>query len=271
MHFLKCINCGHLNEVKSEYLIFCTSCNKKLENNYSEWRKENPKKDLESYKQLICVSDEEIKESVAKVKSNNPKAIKYGIGVAIAFALFYAIGQFGGEYIQQIFNYEKTSEEILNQDWIRETYGSFGLTVETPNKMTKTDIPLPDNIRELIEVMDVYEYMSEKGFKVVINSLQYNVSIGLLNLQGAANGSVAEMQKQPGVTDFNYSEEEIFKDEKPGFLQTGTYKHKGIGIEFINAGFANELVYYQVMVAYQSIDDVGRIAAKRVIESIEIN
>lgn len=39
MHYLRCNNCGHFNEVKTEYLTFCSKCNKKLNNSYGEWRK----------------------------------------------------------------------------------------------------------------------------------------------------------------------------------------------------------------------------------------
>ncbi len=30
MHYLKCDQCGHLNEAKTEYLTFCTACNKRI-------------------------------------------------------------------------------------------------------------------------------------------------------------------------------------------------------------------------------------------------
>ncbi len=271
MYFLKCINCGFLNEVKSEYLVFCSRCNKKLENNYTEWKKENPKKTLEDYQRLVCVSNVEIQESSVKVKATNPNAKWYGIGAAFMFVIFLLIGQFGGEYITQIFNYEKTSQEVLEQEWIRQSYGEFGLSLETPVIMTERDLPIPDHVRQMIDVMDVYKYASEEGFQVIITSIQYNQSVGSMSLQGAANGSVAEMQKQPGLSDFDYSEKQVFKGDIPGYEQTGTYKIEGIKVEFINTGFTTGLIYWQVMVVFQAIDEVGRIAAKRVIESIEIN
>lgn len=271
MYFLKCTNCGFLNEVKSEYLVFCSSCYKKLENSYTEWKKGNPKKTLEDYQQLVCVSDTEIQESTAKVKATNPNAKWYGIGAALLFAIFLFVGQFGGEYIKRILNYEKTSQEVLEQEWTRQSYGQFGLSIETPVIMTKTDLAIPDHVKQMIDIMDVYDYASEEGLKVIITSIQYNQSIGSLSLQGAANGSIAEMQKQPGVSDFDYSEKQVFKGDIPGYEQNGTYKVEGIKVEFINTGFTTGLIYWQVMVAYQAIDEVGRIAAKRVIESIEIN
>jgi len=271
MHFIKCTNCGHLNEIKSEYLIFCSSCNKKLENNYPDWIKTNPKKNLEDYKKLMCISEEAIQQIAINTKPNKAKGIKYGIGFAIVFAIFYVLAQLGGEEIVKLFNYEKTSKEVLDQEWIKQTCGNFGLSVETPFVMTKTDLPLPENVRGVIDVMDVYDYMTEKGFKVLINSIKYSPAIGSVNLPGAASGSVNEMQKQPGVTDFDYAEEEINKGSIPGIKQTGTYKQNGISVEFINTGFAEGLILWQVVVVYQSQDEVGQIAAKRVIESIEIN
>ena len=56
-----------------------------------------------------------------------------------------------------------------------------------------------------------------------------------------------------------------------GFLQKGTYQQNGVEAEFMNAGFAKGIIIWQVIVVYQKDDDVGRIAAKRVINSIEIH
>ena len=72
MHFLKCNNCGHLNELKTEYLSFCSNCNKKLENNYANWHIRNPEKTLGDYKQLICISEDDIQNSNQKTKSKKP-------------------------------------------------------------------------------------------------------------------------------------------------------------------------------------------------------
>lgn len=57
MCFLKCNKCGHLNEVKSEYLVFCQKCNRKLENNFQDWKVKNPDKTFDDFKELICVSE----------------------------------------------------------------------------------------------------------------------------------------------------------------------------------------------------------------------
>ena len=269
MHYIKCSSCGKLNQIKTEYQVFCSHCNRKLENNFTDWKKANPKKTFDNFKELICVSEEDMQNSSPEVKPK-PKGLKYWIGFFVVFVIAMIIGQYGSDSLIKFLRSEKTTLEVLDQKWIKETYGDFGLTVETPAIMIKGDIPLTEEVKAVIDKMNVYEYNSNKGFKVLINSVKYNSVIGSANLQGAANGSVNEMKLQKGVTDFIYSEDEYPKNDIPGFIQQGNYKQKGIDVEFINTGFSKELIFWQVLVIYQSDDEVGRKAAKRVIESIEI-
>ncbi len=56
MHYLACKHCMHANEVKSEYLTFCEKCGKKIQNNFMDWRKENPGGSLEDFKNSVCRS-----------------------------------------------------------------------------------------------------------------------------------------------------------------------------------------------------------------------
>lgn len=118
MHFLKCSKCGHFNEVKTEYLMFCSSCNKKLENNFSDWQVINPDKSFDDFKQLICISEEEMKVNSPKEIPKKSKGLKYLISFAIAFAIFYAIGQLGGEAIVKFFKnstYDRALMEVASE------------------------------------------------------------------------------------------------------------------------------------------------------------
>lgn len=102
MHYLKCNNCGDFNDVKTEYLVFCAKCNKKLDNSYTEWTKRNSDKSFEDYKKLICTTEKtDLSKELPKTKKN--KGLKYWIGFAVAFAIFYVIGQIGGEKLAGLF------------------------------------------------------------------------------------------------------------------------------------------------------------------------
>ena len=82
MHYLKCNVCGHLNEMKSEYLIFCSNCNKKLENNFRDWEKKNPEKTMDDFKKLICVSETDLLETTKDSKSKPKGLILWQVLVA---------------------------------------------------------------------------------------------------------------------------------------------------------------------------------------------
>lgn len=269
MRFLKCNNCGSLNEVKTEFLIFCQNCNKKLDNNFRDWQSRNPEKTFEEFKTLVCVSESEVNNNPV-VKKNRPKSLKYWVGFAIALTISTIIGQFFGDKLIELIKFGKTPKSILEQKWVSEKYGQDGLIVETPFNLNSTQLPFPDNVKVLIVDCSSYITETSKGFMIMINSIRYKPEVGVLNLQGAANGSVAELKMQPGVSDFHYSEDYMYKDDIPGFSQKGTFIKDKVQMEFVNTCFANGLVFYQIMVGYKSDDSVAKQAAERVMKSIKI-
>ena len=277
MYHLKCNNCGQLNEVKTEFLIFCSNCNKKLDNNFPDWQKKNPGKSLDEFKKLMCISDEDIMRISLQPKPNKKMQLKYwiliGIGVifiiTFGYGVYYFIGLIGSKEFSKYFLTDKTSKQILNQKWLKEFYGSNGLTVETPVKLTKKDLPIPANIRNLLEKIESYQYLTGKGIKIMVNNFKFNTVVAVAALQGAADGSINESRKQPGVSDLNYTEEPNNKNGIHGLIQKGTFSQNNIRFEFINTFFVSGLNLYEVKVEYQDDDDVGRTAAKRIIESID--
>jgi hypothetical protein len=267
MHFLKCNNCGHLNEVRTEYLTFCKSCQKKIDNNFQEWIKRNPDKSFQDFKSLICISESEINR-VPEVKKQRPRSLKFWIGFIITLSIATIAGQFFGDKIIEFLKFGHIPKDILHQKWHTEYYGKDGLIVETPFVLSEIELPLLPETKQYME--DVSSYMSKtsKGFAIAINSIRYKPEAGKLDLHGAANGSVSEMKMQPGISDFVYSEDFTQDKDTPAFHQTGTYIQDKVKIEFINAGFMQNRTLFQVTVLYRSDDPNGKAVAERVIRSV---
>ncbi len=97
-------------------------------------------------------------------------------------------------------------------------------------------------------------YETKNGLMIMINSVRYKPQVGTFDLQGAANGTVAEMKMQPGVSDFEYTEDYAYKEDIPGFFQKGTFINDKVKMGFINAGFNKGLVFYQIMVGFRDDD-----------------
>lgn len=146
MHYLKCNSCGHLNELKSEYMTFCTSCNKKLENNYSDWKIRNSDQSFDEFKQVMCTT-EAIEASKELPKTKNHKGLKFGITFvlvfAIAFAIFYALGQIGGESLARLI--QKTTFDKTLMVTASELNKSCPIMIDKATRLDNA-IALPNNV-----------------------------------------------------------------------------------------------------------------------------
>jgi hypothetical protein len=117
MYFLKCDICGHCNEVKTEYLTFCSNCHKKLKNNYSDWVRLNPGKTFDNFKQTVCIT-EIVEAPQEKKERNRPKSLKFWIGFSITMIFMTVFGQLGSEKLKGLFNkpiYDKALMEYANE------------------------------------------------------------------------------------------------------------------------------------------------------------
>lgn len=272
MYYLKCSKCGHLNELKTEYITFCTNCNAKLENNFQSWHKINADRTLDEYKKEVCITAESLIS--AKHIDNRKKIRKYRMKFLTVFAFsFIALtiaGYFLGIYLVRYFQNEMTSENIFEKKWDIETYGNFGLTLETPYPMTETKVTVPANVKDVIESIETFAYDKKRGFKVTASSVQFKPVVRAVNIQGAANRSVAEIKRQDGVTDLNYTEDIVMISKIKGIKQKGSYKKNHIPFEFITVVLGDGLHLWQVTIIYNQTDMTGKKAAERVIKSLEI-
>lgn len=177
MHYLKCTNCGHFNELKTEYLTFCQNCNKVLKNNFTDWQKDNPNKTFEDYKQLMCTTNraEQPHEKPSKKKF---KGLKYWIGFALTFAVFYAIGQFGGEKLGSLVKKPSIDNNLveiageLNKTCpvMVDSLTRLDNAVALPKKVFQYNYTLNIDTSEQIDIEGLKAYMSPR----IVNDVKTN-------------------------------------------------------------------------------------------------
>lgn len=268
--FLKCDKCGHLNELKSPYLVFCSHCNRKIENNFTSWQSRHPERTYDEFLKLVCMTDANIQTAEKKSRKKN-KGLKYWIGFTIALVLFSVIGRWGGNEIVRFLSSSKSPDDLMQREWVFKTYGKYGLTVETPVVLTKTSLEFPDEAMQYIESAEVFGNESEKGLKVMVTNVKYVDKIGQASLEGAALGSVNEMKKQKGVTDFRYEQFNVEVGKIPARIQSGSFKENGVLVGFMNLIMVKNTNLWQVATLWELDDYIGAQAGKRVIDSVKIN
>ncbi len=166
MHFLNCSKCGHFNEVKSEYLVFCTKCDKKLDNNYSDWIIRNSDKTFEDFKNQVCTTNVEEPVKINTTK-NKVKGLKYWIGFTVAFAIFYAVGHFAGQAIIDVFKkpvLEKNLVEaanLINKNcpMMIDSETRLDNAIAIPNNIFQYNYTLINMVKESINIDEMRQYL----------------------------------------------------------------------------------------------------------------
>lgn len=273
-HYLKCNNCGNLNEIKSEYMVLCTSCGKKMENNFTEWQRRNPGKNFEDYRLSVGMAENQLPPEIPKKKNTlKSRPLKEKIFIVIFTVIAASIGSIIGQKAMEAYQNrnKKTKTETSNQQWIKKTYGINGITIETPWELSK--MPTQSQMSQLsdfAEYFEMYENSDKESVKVVLTSTKYKPEI-IINMQGAADGTINGLKNQKSVSDFIYDEKPYSLDSIPGYIQTGKFKLKGEPVEFTIFGFNKGQYFKQIVISTKQNDANAKETAERIMNSIELN
>jgi len=275
MYYLKCSNCGHLNEVKSEFLTFCTQCNRKFENSFSAWKLKNPAKTFDDYLKEICIDPDKDLQMTAKSLEMNPFSVKLLVkriaGVFFGVLIVMIAGFYGKQLLKGLF--DKPLDNLIKKEWAVQSCGTSGLNIESPVILKPTN-ELMDNIdketRKFIAGIESCEGSYGKNFDVIMNSVSFVPDVQT-SLQGAANGAINEMRSKHGVSNFDYAESEIEISGKTGVLQSGSYNYKGEQFRFYDAIILRGQQSWQVIIVFNAAEKAGEKIASRILDSIAIS
>lgn len=125
MYLIKCANCNNLIEVKTEFLMLCPKCKRKLENNYQDWRqlKENKGKNFPTYLNEVCISSEELEEHqrqerLSKLYSPQKNKIRQIVNLAFGVVVIIASTVLAIRL-----------SRLLGESWMRATMLSMNITM----------------------------------------------------------------------------------------------------------------------------------------------
>jgi len=202
---------------------------------------------------------------------------KLVIGGLLAIIVIYIIGNYAGnkisdhseEIIGRAIGQRNTPDNLIKKEWLRVVYGG-NFSIKTPVSLTNSNIAIPNNIKDYIDTLNVFEIRLKNGLEFAITLIKYKPAIGEIDLQGASNIILENLKKSYDLTNLKYTYDSIFVDNTEGQLLKGTFKEEIINYKFVNASFVSGLNLWQVMLIYSADDKNGQKLADRVISSIKI-
>ena len=272
MYYLKCKHCNHLNEVKSEYLVVCGLCNRKLENNYKDWKVKHPEKSFEDFQQEVCLTEEQVKKG-DMVKPTGKKSGKKGLlaggiggvlGILIVVLVMNGMRKNDGELSGD------NNIPVLEQQWYTGTYAG-GLSLATPKAMKPGGtVKLPEEVRSLIKEMENYDYKGN-GIEFMYLYTEYAPEVGQVDLEEAVDGGLNQIKNQPGVFDLKNDIAYVQEGGLSGVVMQGTYVKRGTEYEFKITLYTTGLKLYQFISSNKKGDDVARGVGRRIYDSLKIS
>jgi len=264
---LLCTNCGFANEVRSEYLILCDNCGKKLSGTFNEWKKEHPGKSFSDFKEYLESQNLQIQveKQVGKVRKKNA-----GIAGVLTATILVVLLAGGYLYRTNRFNFfsgtiRTTPASILNDDWKRYTCGRFGLSVMLPGKMKE----IKESGSESGTEVEAFQYDSGGGFEAIFRAQNHNNVT--TDLETAATRAVSRIVSRPGVSDVNYNAAPVSSGDLQGLLIEGTFSEEGHVMSFYCAVYVKTALEWEVAIQHLKGDENGVEASERVLNSVEIN
>lgn len=273
MYYLKCKHCNHLNEVKSEYMVVCGLCSRKLEDNFKDWKTLHPEKSFEDFQQEVCLTEEQVKRgnlSKPGGRSNKKGLIAGGIG-ALLMLLFTTL-----LVIESVKTYkarvEDTDIPVLEQSWYTGNYAG-GTSLSTPKAMksvgTKMRDRLPEEVRALVNEMDAYTYLGY-GTELMFMFSEYVPEVEKVDLESAATGALGNIKNQRGVFDFKNDKAYVQMGDMVGVVMQGSYVKGGTEYEFRITMYVDGLKLYQLVSSNKKGDDIARNVVRRVDDSFKV-
>jgi hypothetical protein len=274
MIYLKCKSCGHYNELRSEFLTFCGQCEKKLENNYSEWKNKRPESNFEDFQHEVAVGTNGVKTSrLTLLKQRYLKQVGRR-GVLLTLILVIGIAAVAGGYFGKRVVYgmifPKLNKASLYKSWETAVIGRQALEISTPMHLGVNDKPLIPEIAQLVEYAKSYRNRGDDGMQIEVNMYSYRPNISN-DLEVAGVAAAEEMKESGEISDLKYTSNPVMQSGVDALLQQGTFAFKNaIRLSFCNLLLVSGQHRWQIAIRYREDDTTASLAAQRIIKSIRI-
>jgi hypothetical protein len=263
MYYFKCSNCGHLNYVGSEYLIFCSNCGKKLQITYRDWHLKNPDKNLNDFHVLFCISENEIRNTIQTTPKKDYKKIGY---LFIAIFITVSILIIESKIIPAFFINETELKEIKSETWTVKEIGY--VSVQTPFVLVDAGSNIQNDI---IEDFKSVAFTSDEGFEMLLTSIKYTENLAEQNLIGTSSDPINQMQLNSGISKLEFDKSFNNKNNINGIIYKGSYLRNNEKFSFILATYAKKSDLWQLIIIFKPDLKWEKFKAYRILNSFKIN
>lgn len=276
MHYIKCSKCNELITVKSEFMVLCPHCNKKLDNSFREWRSKQPGATFEKYLSEVCISSSAIsglsdQRRITK-KIDIFRNIKY-LALALGVALVVIILGVWGVYLYKDSQKGASINAIMDDAWKINYYDDLGVTVKFPFVLTGGDQAVDTTVKLTDSTQVINSFISRSWTRegvtaVSASRIEYMPAYGV-NREAATQQilqSIVSSNEMKGMQ-FVPSDYEMGLSGKARMF-SGSYLIKAQAYQFRAVMVVRENTVWYFMVAYLRSMPEGTLLAEKFFNGI---
>lgn len=286
MHYIKCSHCGKLVEIKSQYMVFCPACQKKMDNSFTEWSKRNPGRSYEEYLSGLAVSEtavegvrEQRKIGRAIVRGKAARRAFLALGIAVLVTVL----SIGGYWAWNRYNRSASITAQLNKAWRISYYDDLGATLKFPFPLEKesafsadslqreNDRLTADTIQRQVVLSAVSRRWAEPGtVSVTASRIDYQPDFGV-DRDIATRQILLNMLQENNLQGFEFFRNDYSIPNVEARSLSGSYLLGIEAFEFraLMAQYGHTVWYF--MVAYPRSKPEGLLVAERFFKGILID
>lgn len=286
MHYIKCSHCGKLVEIKSQYMVFCPACQKKMDNSFTEWSKRNPGRSYEEYLSGLAVSEtavegvrEQRKIGRAIVRGKAARRAFLALGIAVLVTVL----SIGGYWAWNRYNRSASITALLNKAWRISYYDDLGATLKFPFPLEKessfsadslqreNDRLTADTVQRQVVLSAVSRRWAEPGtVSVTASRIDYQPDFGV-DRDIATRQILLNMLQENNLQGFEFFRNDYSIPNVEARSLSGSYLLGIEAFEFraLMAQYGHTVWYF--MVAYPRSKPEGLLVAERFFKGILID
>lgn len=285
-HYIPCNHCGRLVEIKSQYMVFCPACRRKLDNSFAEWSKRHPEGGFATYLDECAVSGTAL-EGVRDQRRIG-RAIGRGriarrgliaLGIAVAATVF----GLAGYWAWNRYSRSGAIEALLNRAWPVAYYEDLGVTLKFPfpleteaafsadSLQRENDRLTADSLQRQVVLGAVSRRWAEPGtVNVTASRIDYQPDFGV-DREIATRQILQSMLQENGLQGFEFFRNDYSIPNIQARSLSGSYLLGPEAFEFraLMAQYGHTVWYF--MVAYPRSKPEGLLVAERFFRGILID
>lgn len=230
---LICDNCQYKNAMNSERIVFCKGCNKKITNNYLDWKKSKFNSSFDTYVDSLNDYNESIplksilekntepKKTLFKTSLSSPskKSVIFITSILIQLLLVALLIQ-NQDYTTS--SSQKNSETSYLQEvkWVNYSI-TKNLSLSLPFELKESESVLPCYLHNYIENDKSRKAETSQSFSVTVEKMEFN---SFYKIDNADLISIKdEYMQSPGVSLLKDEGSHLFIKGYKTYVENGTY------------------------------------------------